>query len=117
VGEKMVGGCADLVNAIVYLPAGSDAFTREHEIGHIFDAQELNGAERAHLEALLEYPAGTPWWTGDGDGFNSPGERFADIYAACQLHLDPTRRWQTAYDYIPTAARFARDCAAIQRYA
>jgi hypothetical protein len=66
---------------------------------------------------LLEYAPGTPWWIGaNQDGFGSPGERFADIYAACALHLDPLHRWQTAYDYIPTADRFARDCAAIDRY-
>ncbi len=121
------GSCADAYQEAIYLAPGADRFDRQHELGHLFDAELLDDAERNALTPLLGVDA--PWEQGTGEDCWSaacPSERFADAYAACRLKLYPEghrRRehvvtdWQTAYGYNPTVAVHRRMCRAIMRFA
>lgn len=122
--------CADQATGEIWLPAQTRRFDLFHEVGHIFDAQVLTDANRAWLISMLDFDADTPWldpspehWV--GGGAISPGERFADAYAACSLgmsprgHMEDHRRvvdWETAYGYYPTARRHQRICNALLIY-
>jgi hypothetical protein len=114
------GSCADPERAIVYL-ADDDAFTRQHELAHLYDAQRLDDGERAELAALIGAPAGTAWEVGTGEsctGSVCPSERFADAYATCRLGWSPSGGdWADAYGYEPTPRAHRRVCAAIRRFA
>jgi hypothetical protein len=120
--------CADPADATIYLMRGSDQFARQHELGHLYDAELLDDTERAAITPLLGAPAGTPWTRDDCVQHLCPNEMVADAYAACRLGLEPQpfrrhgRRistgWQTSYGYSPaTNRRHARTCAAISRAA
>lgn len=113
----VIGGPCAFPDGRVYLPTGSPRFAREHELGHVFDAQRLDDGERNKLKRLLALP-GRPWRLGTGlHGAGSPSERFADAYAACRMHLDPAKRWAGSYDYNPSRRGFVRTCATIARAA
>lgn len=57
---------------------GFDPYSLRHELGHFFDQEFLDDAERARFAALIGM-SGIAWLTGaSGDG---PGEAFADAYA------------------------------------
>lgn len=116
-GQATAGACS-FPDGRVYLPAGTDQFARQHELGHIFDAQYLDAGERNRATRLLGFPAGTPWRNGTGlGGFDSPHELFADAYAACRLGLDPMSEWETSYDYAPTRRELRAMCGFIRRAA
>jgi len=108
-------GCADPEGGIVYRIAGSGAFARSHEIGHVFDEQALTDPMRAWLTPQLGFAAGSDW-----DGAEGPAERFADAYASCDLGHSPfgrRGRWVDAYGYMPRSARaLRRVCDAIIVY-
>lgn len=108
--------CAYSDTATIYAPHDEGAFILEHELGHIFDVQYLDDGERHALVRALGLTAG-PWDRGSGlDGGNtSPIEWFADAYAACRLRLDPRHKWETAYDYQPSAKRHRKVCGIIRR--
>ncbi len=113
------GSCADTERAIVYLDSDEE-FTRQHELGHLFDAQRLDGAERAALAELLDAPADAPWDAGTDEQCIEvvcPSERFADAYATCRLKWSPGGEWADGYGYAPSARTHRRVCAAIRRYA
>jgi hypothetical protein len=114
------GSCADPEHAVVYL-ADDDAFTRQHELGHLFDAQRLDDRERTALAPLLDEPDDAAWDAATGEqcaGAACPSERFADAYAACRLGWSPNGgEWADAYGYSPTPRTHRRMCAAIRRYA
>jgi hypothetical protein len=117
--------CADTTSAIVYLMSGAGAFARQHELGHLYDAQFLDDTERAAITPLLG--AGGPWDQGTGDDCGPrgcPSEKFADAYATCRLGLWPLPRhgvstgWEMHYDYAPsTNKRQTRVCSAIRAMA
>jgi hypothetical protein len=112
------GSCADPVRAIVYLDT-DDEFTRQHELGHLYDAQRLDAGERAALARSLDVPARTPWDAHTGPDCvttTCPSERFADAYGTCRLGWTPDGEWADAYGYDPTARTHRRVCAAIRRY-
>jgi hypothetical protein len=113
------GSCADIERAIVYLDS-DDEFTRQHELGHLFDAQRLDRAERAALGQLLDVPDDAPWDAGtDAQCVDAvcPSERFADAYATCRLKLSPDGEWADGYGYAPSPRTHRRVCASIRRYA
>jgi hypothetical protein len=113
------GSCADTQQAIVYLDSDDD-FTRQHELGHLFDAQRLDGSERSGLAQLLGAPADAPWDVGTDEQCLEavcPSERFADAYATCRLKFSPDGEWADAYGYTPSPRTHRRVCAAIRRYA
>src|SRR5919201_4721423 len=98
------GSCADPARAVVYLDSDDD-FTRQHELGHLFDAQLLDDAERAALAPLLDAPADPPWDAGtDAECIDvvCPSERFADAYATCRLKWSPGGDWADGYGYSPS---------------
>jgi hypothetical protein len=113
------GSCADTERAIVYLDDDDD-FTRQHELGHLFDAQRLDGPERAALARLLDAPDDAPWDAGTDEQCDDtvcPSERFADAYATCRLRFSPDGEWADGYGYAPSVRTHRRVCAAIRRYA
>jgi hypothetical protein len=99
-----------------------DRFTRDHELGHVFDAQVLDDRDRARFTRLLGFPRGRPWFAANGG--TSPGEDFADIYAMCRLNITPwghRRKNGTivgstpiSYDSMPSAARYRAMCSAMR---
>ena len=97
-GLPDAGGCSMPWAGRIYL-LNRDPFTLEHELGHFYDARDLDDKERAWLLPLLGARDDTPWdrpdrWT-DGDPYClhtvCANERFADAYAACALDLHPGR--------------------------
>ena len=97
-----------------------DEFDRAHELGHLFDAQVLTDEDRAWFTPRLGFHPGTPWVGAEYE--QSPSERFADAYAACDLGL--IRRahirgalittWYTQYGYRPSQRTHRRVCFTIQ---
>lgn len=56
---------------------GGGRFLRQHELGHAYARLMLVDGERNRITRAI----GRVRW---------PSERFADFYAGCRLHLDPT---------------------------
>lgn len=111
------GGGPCSAGRLLYIPRGTSAFSREHELGHAFDAQYLDAGERFALQHRMGLPDG-PWIRGTGmtaDGYSSPSEWMADAYAACRLGLIPGRRWTTAYGYEPTKRQHRVVCGTLSR--
>lgn len=121
-------GCADITDGVLYL--GDRArFMAYHELGHFFDARDLNDEDRAELKFLMHIPQRTPWekvrsledTCGDKD---CPSEMFADAYANCALGNSPAPKrlrggrlvgtWETAYGYSPTPSENRQVCALIR---
>lgn len=110
--------CAERATATIYVPDGTSRFGREHELGHLFDAQFLDDGERNALKRAMGLPVSRPWSTGTGltaGGLASPSEKFADLYAACRLRMDPDRRWETGYDYQPSRRALRLACGVLAR--
>lgn len=91
-GLDGVGGNAECVDAAcsslawtsrdIYLhptPWGFDPYSLRHELGHYFDQEFMDDAERERFSALVGM-SGIPWLNG-GAGGQVPGEAFADAYA------------------------------------
>jgi hypothetical protein len=99
----------------IYL-ANHDRFNRLHELGHVWDEQNLTDTQRGWFTRLLGARPGRPWLTGlTGDP--APGEQFADAYANCVIGNGFGRRagsWETGYDYNFRARRHRRICIAIE---
>jgi hypothetical protein len=113
--EVVAPGACAYSDGRVYLPAGADRFVREHELGHVFDAQRLDAGERRKLKRILGLPVSAAWAA--PGSYEGGSERFADAYAACRLQMDPDGRWESSYDYTPTRAAFRQVCATISRAA
>lgn len=109
------GTCAFRELGLIYLAPGASRFERQHELGHLFDAQYLDDGERNAFRRMIRVPMATPWFGERGQA--SPSEHLADMYAACRLDLDPARRWETAYDLVPTRRDFRRICRLLERSA
>ena len=112
-----VNGCA-YPNGTVYFDETNkwaNPFDRAHEIGHAFDFEILSGYDHARFAQLINV-------YGDWDGPNidrhgGPAgplrEDFADAYAGCLLHVNPSE--DSGYGYEPSNRRQARVCAWIKR--
>lgn len=100
-GCPFVGGaCYDDETRELYLPlAGRGGWTYWdervlflHELGHAADLRHLNRAERSAFRAAVGTDCS--WWStrcpnpsaGEGEKL-PPGERFAEMYAACALGM------------------------------
>lgn len=93
-----------------------ERYTFLHEAGHIIDrAGVLNGAERARLAQLAQWPTDAPWsvsgHSADDPRYRQLGsERFADLFASCaadwgRLGSDRTARFDTGMSgMVPWAA-------------
>lgn len=106
------------IESTIYAPANASRFAVQHEIGHAFDEQFLDDGERNALKRAMGMPISRPWQLGTGlthEGLNSPSERFADLYAACRLKMDPEGLWESAYDYQPTRRSLRRACGVVRR--
>jgi hypothetical protein len=58
-----------------------------HELGHVFDATEMQDPLRADFMTIWGLPGGpTAWWTPFGGGHRSAGEWFAESYKLCALY-------------------------------
>ena len=58
-----------------------------HELGHVFDATEMQDPFRADFMALWGLPGGAgAWWTQFGSEHASAGEWFAESYRLCALY-------------------------------
>jgi hypothetical protein len=58
-----------------------------HELGHVFDATEMQDPFRANFMAIWELPGGPgAWWTQFGSDHASAGEWFAESYKLCALY-------------------------------
>ena len=112
------GICAYADQRVIYAPANASRFAIEHERGHIYDHDFLDDGERNALKRATGFPITREWRLGTGmthEAFLSPSERFADLYAACRLRMDPETRWESAYDYQPSRRAFRRACGVVRR--
>jgi hypothetical protein len=130
------GACPGLAEASACLDGGTiyietrNPFDIEHELGHLFDARNLDPMERRFLRPML----GGGKWSDCGDVTDMayyghcPKETFADAYAACALALHPPRitaqgrfllgNWETSYDWWnPGPKRNAEMCGTIRAFA
>jgi hypothetical protein len=58
-----------------------------HELGHVFDATEMQDQFRADFMAIWALPGGaSAWWKPFASGDGSPGEWFAESYRLCALY-------------------------------
>ncbi len=58
-----------------------------HELGHVFDATEMQDPFRADFMTIWGLPGGaSAWWTPFGSDPGSPGEWFAESYRLCALY-------------------------------
>jgi hypothetical protein len=121
-------GCADVDGGELWLAIGSK-FVAMHELGHFFDARNLDADERAELQFLMGVRMDEPWQNpkvfGADCGYNQcPSEMFADAYANCALGRSFTGRrvskghyrggWESPYGYLPRSNRWYRAmCATI----
>ena len=77
-----------------------------HELGHVFDAAEMQDPSRAEFMAIWGLPGGaSAWWTPFGSEHGSAGEWFAESYRVCALYGPqmPYQAWTT--DSAPMASR------------
>jgi hypothetical protein len=113
----VAAACADLENATVYVARGEPPFILYHELGHLYDFQDLTDGDREWFTRMLGLSG--PWNQGSGPmAQESPMERFADAYATCALGWRPDRgQWAVAYGYEPTGKRHRSICRAIARAA
>lgn len=76
-----------------------------HELGHVFDATEMQDSFRAAFMAIWGLPGGaSAWWTPFSNHSGSPGEWFAESYKLCALYGPqlPNKAWTTdspSYDF------------------
>ena len=76
-----------------------------HELGHVFDATEMQDPFRADFMTIWGLPGGaSAWWTPFGSDHGSPGEWFAESYRLCALYGPqmPYKAWtidSAAYDF------------------
>lgn len=69
-----------------------------HELGHVFDATEMQDPFRAQFMAIWGLPGGAgAWWAPFADGYGSAGEWFAESYKLCALYGPqmPYETWTT----------------------
>jgi len=69
-----------------------------HELGHVFDATEMQDPFRAQFMAIWGLPGGAgAWWAPFADGYGSAGEWFAESYKLCALYGPqmPYEAWRT----------------------
>jgi hypothetical protein len=104
---------------VVYLTKAADSFGRAHEVGHVFDAQDLSDGDRTYFQKLMHAPGGQ-WNQGTGlkGGLHSPHEWFADYYGAAATGVtgDDLRRGQGISSYATLGPkRLDRFIAALER--
>lgn len=126
-------GCYDATsNRVLFVHP--NRWTRQHELGHVADAQAMSDAERSEFLRLVvgglgHIEADAGWWGYDDQDAYIFGaaEVFADAYASCRLGRLPQPRpnahgiivgsWPGSYGYDPdTNARQRRICARIARW-
>ena len=69
-----------------------------HELGHVFDATEMEDPFRADFMAIWGLPGGaSAWWSQFGSDHASAGEWFAESYRLCALYGPqmPYQTWTT----------------------
>jgi hypothetical protein len=69
-----------------------------HELGHVFDATEMQDPFRTDFMAIWGLPGGADaWWTQFGTNHASAGEWFAESYRLCALYGPqmPYETWTT----------------------
>ena len=69
-----------------------------HELGHVFDATEMQDSFRAQFMAIWGLPGGaSAWWTPFANDNASAGEWFAESYKLCALYGPrmPYEAWMT----------------------
>jgi hypothetical protein len=84
--------------------------TLYHELGHMFDLELMDEADRRRFASLLGQP-GQGWW----DGEEPPAERFAEAYALCSRYrrLRAMPSW-TGYGYGLSPRHHRRLCRRIR---
>src|SRR4051794_27917261 len=88
-------GCIvhDAVPTVYLGPMARDRATVLHEVGHAFDAAEMNDPDRGAFSAIF---GDTRAWDAAP---NSPKERFAEAYSLCARHPAIRAAYTGAYGY------------------
>jgi hypothetical protein len=89
-------------HAELWVPKGAGPAVYWHEVGHLFDFQVLTDAHRREFQRLTR--DWRDWWLdldklpeGYGNGYNPPGERFADAYATCLMQATGRRGYAVVW--------------------
>jgi hypothetical protein len=85
-----------------------------HELGHLFDADDMTDPLRTSFESVIRRP-GVWAWTATAK--NPPIEQFAEAYSMCARHRTLRELAYGMYDYMPTPATHLRACRVIRRAA
>lgn len=113
-GESFAAGCTYMETRTIYRDSSTDKFVLRHEMGHLFDAEELTNGDRSYFMRLMHISG--PWY-GTEVGQESPSEYFADEYAACSLHFVVRGTWESGYAHTPTKREYRQFCPALWRIA
>lgn len=111
--EKVSRGCYIAETSTIYVAEHGDSETLLHETGHAFDHDKLTDRDRRFFSRLVGMPRHA--WFGK-PGRESPGERFADAYAAYKsgVRAREGRMQLTGYGFVISAdGRYRRICNAI----
>lgn len=110
--------CADPVEPRIWLDPGTTGrLDLLHELGHVFDTQELSDTERARFSRSLHIHPGA--WN-DYNRENPTAEKFAVAYSMCALWgrgIRPATYFIRSgfYGYEPSLRHHLRLCAFIRR--
>jgi hypothetical protein len=111
-GPSWAGGCAAPQTREVYmLPHVSGPHVLFHELGHVFDAAELDVARRSGFQKIIGRRG--PWR--GAPETDPPIEQFAEAYSLCARKPAIAEREFAMYGYSPTPAMHRRVCALIAR--
>jgi hypothetical protein len=111
-GPAWAAGCALPQGDQVYmLPHAAGPHVLFHELGHVFDATELDAARRRGFQKIVGR-AGP--WRGAPES-DPPIEQFAEAYSLCARRPALAEREFAMYGYSPTPAVHRRVCALITR--
>ncbi len=115
VGPSWASACVFPDEREIHLGAdGRDEGTLLHELGHLFDSQMLDTAERKRLQTLLGRRGA---WRG-ASANDPPHEQFAEAYAMCAVHGSLLRRARVGmYGYVADPRQHTKICVAIRRAA
>ena len=112
---EWAAACALPAQQTIYL--GREAQYKDrffHELGHIYDADDMTDPLRSLFESVIRRP-GVWAWTATAK--NPPVEQFAEAYSMCARHRTLRELVYGMYDYMPTPAMHRQACSVIRRAA
>lgn len=115
-GEPGLAGCVFWGDPHIYMVPSGNPTTESyhavflHELGHVFDDQELTTEQRVAFRDLI---GSDEYWSADSDF--PPEELFAETYMYCARFTRwPPAGWLSGYGHRPSKRQFRERCAFIR---